>query len=140
MVYKLFLLKRMRPFLPIQSRILFFKYYIKPYLEYCCSVWGSISQENKHTVVVKLQKRTARLIIDADFQIQSNFLFSELKWIVFPEIPKYNLLSLVFRCINNIVAIYLHNMFSSKSNNHTYLLRFSGSGQLDVPRQHTRII
>ena len=29
-------------------------------------------------------------------------------------------------------------MFRPKSNNHTYLLRSPGTGQLDVPRQHTR--
>ena len=29
-------------------------------------------------------------------------------------------------------------MLSPKSNNHTYLLRSSGTDQLDVPRQHTR--
>ena len=56
--YKLFLLKRIRPFLPTQSRIMFFNYYIKPYLEYCCSIWGSTSQENIN-IVVKLQKRAA---------------------------------------------------------------------------------
>ena len=50
-VYKLFLLKLIRPFLPTQSRILFFNYYIKPYLEYCCSIWGSTSQENINIVV-----------------------------------------------------------------------------------------
>ena len=137
MVYKLFLLKLIRPFLPTQSRILFFNYYIKPYLEYFCSIWGSTSQENIN-IIVKLQKRAARLILDADFSIRNKLLFSELKWIPFPEIVKFHQLSLVFKCINNIVPIYLRNMFRSKSNYHTYLLRSSGSGQLDVPRQHTR--
>ena len=37
-----------------------------------------------------------------------------------------------------IVPTYLHNMFRTKSNDHTYLLRSSVTGQLDVPRQHTR--
>ena len=123
-VYKLCLLKRIRPFLPTQSRILFFNYYIKPYLEYCCSIWGSTSQENIN-IVVKLQKRAARLIFDADFSIRSKLLFSGLKWIPFPEIVKFHQLSLVFKCNNTIVPIYLRNMFRSKSNNHTYLLRSS---------------
>ena len=116
---------------------MFFNYYIKLYLEYCCSICGSTSQENIN-VVVKLQKRAARLILDADFSIRSKLLFSELKWVPFPEIVKFHQLSLVFKCINNIVPIYLHNMFCPKSNNHTYLLRSSGTGHLDVPRQHTR--
>ena len=44
--------------LPTQSRILFFNFHIKPYLEYCCSIWGSTSQANIN-IVVKLQKRAA---------------------------------------------------------------------------------
>ena len=38
-IYKLFLLKRIRHFLlPKDTRILFYNFYIKPYLEYCCSI------------------------------------------------------------------------------------------------------
>ena len=70
--------------------------------------------------------------------IQFELLFSELKWVPFPEIVKFHQLSLVFKCINTIVPTYLHNMFRPKSNDHTYLLRSSGTGQLDVPIQHTR--
>ena len=65
-IYKLFLLKRIRHFLPKDTRILFDNFYIKPYLEYCCSIWGNCSKENIN-IIVKLQKRAARLISDADF-------------------------------------------------------------------------
>ena len=98
---------------------------------------GSTSQENIN-IVVKLQKRAARLILDADYSIRSKLLFSELKWVPFTEIVQFHQLSLVFKCINTIVPTYLHNMFRPKSNDHAYLLRSSGTGQLDVPRQHTR--
>ena len=40
--YKMFLFKSTRPFLPTQSRIQLYNYYVKSYLEYC---WGSLSQE-----------------------------------------------------------------------------------------------
>ena len=84
------------------------------------------------------KKRAARLILDADYSIRSKLLFSELKRVPFPEIVKFHQLSLIFKCINTIVPTYLHNMFRPKSNDHTYLLRSSGTDQLDVPRQHTR--
>ena len=110
MVYKLFLLKRIRPFLPTQSRIQFYNYYVKPYLEYCCSIWGSTSQENINTIV-KLKKRAARLILDADFSTPSTKLFQELKWISFSDIVKFHQLSLVFKCINKIAPVYLQDLF-----------------------------
>ena len=92
----------------------------------------------KHKYSCKTSKTAARLIIDADYSNRSKLLFSELKWVPFPEIVKFHQLSLVFKCINTIVPTYLHTMFRPKSNDHTYLLRSSGTGQSDVPRQHTR--
>ena len=136
-VYKLFLLRRIRTFLPTQSRIQFYNYYVKPYLEYCCSIWGSTSQENINTIV-KLQKRAARLILDADFSTPSAILFQELKWISFSDIVKFHQLSLVFKCINKIAPVYLQDLFHQKSNYHSYVLRSSNTDRLDVPRQHTR--
>ena len=136
-VYKLFLLKRIRTFLPTQSRIQFYNYYVKPYLEYCCSIWGSTFQENINTIV-KLQKRAARLILDADFSTPSAILFQELKWISFSDIVKFHQLSLIFKCINKIAPVYLQDLFHQKSNSHSYVLRSSNTDRLDVPRQHTR--
>ena len=78
------------------------------------------------------------MILDADYSILSKLLFSELIWVPFPETGKCHQLSLIFKCINTIVPTYLHNMFRPKSNDHTFLLRSSGNGQLDVSRQHTR--
>ena len=109
-VYKLFLLKRIRPFLPTQSRIQFYNYYVKPYLEYCCSIWDSTSQENINTIV-KLQKRAARLILNADFSTPSAILFQESKWISYSDIVKFHQLSLVFKCIIKIAPIYLQDLF-----------------------------
>ena len=54
-IYKLFLLKRIRHFPPKDTRILFYNFYIKPYLEYCCSIWGDCSKENIN-IIVTLQK------------------------------------------------------------------------------------
>ena len=86
-IYKLFLLKRIRHFLPKNTRILFYNFYIKPYLKYCCSIWGNCSKENIN-IIVKLQKRAARLILDADFFTPSANLVKELKWIPFSDIVK----------------------------------------------------
>ena len=75
-IYKLFLLKRIRHFLPKpkDTRILFYNFYIKPYLEYCCSIWGNCSKENIN-IIGQLQKRAARIILDADFFTPSANLF-----------------------------------------------------------------
>ena len=114
-IYKLFLLKHIQHFLPKDTRILFYNFYIKPYLEYCCSIWGNCSKENIN-IIVKLQKRAARIILDADFFTPSANLFNELKWIPFSDIVKYHQVSLVYKCIHKISPEYLHDMFSIKLN------------------------
>ena len=85
---------------------------------------GSTSQENIN-IVVKLQKRAAQLIVDADFSIGSRLLFRELELVLFQEIVQFNHPSLFIKCIINIVPIYLQDMFHHKSNDHTYMLRSS---------------
>ena len=136
-VYKLFLLKRIRHLLPMDTRILFFNYYIKPYLEYCCSIWGNSSKENLN-IIVKLQKRAARLILDADFFTPSIVLFDKLKWISFSDIVKYHQVSLVYKCIHQISPEYLHDMFSIRPDSQRYNLRSSDTGRLVVPKKHNR--
>ena len=55
-----------------------------PHFDYCCVIWGNCSAylEDKFT---KIQKRAARLILGRDFSTPSAFLFSELKWMPFPD-------------------------------------------------------
>ena len=65
-------------------------------------------------IIVKLQKKAARLILDADFFTPSANLFTELKWIPFSDIFKYHQVSLVYKCIHKISPEYLHDMFSIK--------------------------
>ena len=64
-VKQLSLLRRLRIHLPFETWILFYIYYIKPIIEYYCIVWGTECRENEN-VITKLQKKAARLILDAD--------------------------------------------------------------------------
>ena len=43
--FKLSLLCRIRKYLPFETRILFYNYYIKPIIEYCCTVCGTGCRE-----------------------------------------------------------------------------------------------
>ena len=57
--YRLFLLRTIRKYLPLETRIKYYDYYVKPLIEYCSSVWGICSKINK------IQKKAARLILEA---------------------------------------------------------------------------
>jgi len=40
--------------------------------------------------LVKLQKRDARAILDVDFTVHSETMFTQLKWMTFPERVVYH--------------------------------------------------
>ena len=57
---------------------------ILPHLDYCCVIWGNCSRSHEEKIV-NLQKRAGRLILNIDCDTPSTFLFSQLKWMTFPE-------------------------------------------------------
>ena len=93
------LLNRLKRFLPIHIRQLFYNAYILPYMDYCSSVWGNLSN-NDSDRILKLQKRAARTILDCDMSVPSDFMFSSLKWMPFSDRVKYQKCILMFKIIN----------------------------------------
>ncbi len=58
----LWLLSKIRPFLSIEHRTLFYKAYIQPHFGYCNVVWGDSSSANIYKIT-KLQRRACKLIL-----------------------------------------------------------------------------
>ena len=87
-IFNLHTLKEIKQNLPVKERLLFYNCYILPHLNYCCSVWGNCPA-NQQNRITKLQKRAARLILDADLSIPSSDLFKKLKWLPFPKYVEY---------------------------------------------------
>ena len=59
----IWLLSKVKKFLSQEHRILFYKYYIQPHIDFCNIVWGSSSETNKQKILM-LQKRACRVILD----------------------------------------------------------------------------
>ena len=78
------ILKRIKCCLPLKHRLLYYNTMIRPIIDYVSVVWTSC---DKHTLirVLKLQKRAARVILDANRQANSVKLFNKLNWISFSE-------------------------------------------------------
>ena len=58
----IWLLSKVKKFLSQEHRILFYKSYIQPHIDFCNIVWGSSSETNKQKIL-RLQKRACRVII-----------------------------------------------------------------------------
>ena len=97
----LFLLNRIKQYLNVPTRKLFYNAYILPHLDYCCSIWGNANSELINSVV-KFQKRAARSILDKPLEIPSKELFTELKWMMFPESVVYQKAILMYNVMHNL--------------------------------------
>ena len=71
----------------MRQKLLFFNTMIRTVLHYVSTIWTSCDKENLGRVL-RLQKRAARVICDADNQVSSFKLFNRLKWLLVYEESK----------------------------------------------------
>ena len=109
---RLALLRRIKPFLSHNCTLRFYNSCIHNHLIYCSSAWGNCSLSSL-TRLLRLQKRAARIILDADFSQSSVSLFSKLKWLPIFHLIKFRKLILLFSIVNNPdVPLCLKQMFN----------------------------
>ena len=97
---RLSLLRRIKPFLSHHCVLRFFNSCIHNLFIYCSSAWGNCSNYLLSRLLL-LQKRAARLLLDADYSQPSVSLFSKLKWLPIFDLIKLRKLVLLFTILNN---------------------------------------
>ena len=135
---RLYLLLKIKKFLNLDCRKLFYNGYILPLIDYCCIVWSSCSSEGLKRIL-KLQKRAARLILETDPFAPSAPLFKHLNWMTVEQRIKYHKLVMTFKCINNDAPSYLTNKFHYVSDRNPYPLRNAVQGNLILPKPKTEL-
>jgi len=84
-----------------------------------------------------LQKRVARAILDVDFTVPSETMFTELKWMTFPERVIYHKAIQMYKTCCGDAPDYLKNDFVFTSEIHSRLIRSSSNFQLHTPIPNT---
>ena len=97
---RLSLLRRIKPFLNHHCALRFFNSCIHNLFIYCSSAWDNCSSYLLSRLL-RLQKRAARLLLDADFTEPSVSLFSKLKWLPIFDLIKLRKLVILFTILNN---------------------------------------
>ena len=97
---RLSLLSRIKPFLNHHCALCFFNSCLHNLFIYCSSAWGNCFNYLLSRLPL-LQKRAARLLLDADFSQPSVSLFSKLKWLPIFDLMKLRELVLLFTILNN---------------------------------------
>ena len=98
----------------------------------CNTIWGHSSSEIQ-TRMLKLQKKSARYILDADYSHPSRGLFKTLKWLPFINRVQFNTAILMYKSVNGQGLMYLKNMFQFCSDQHSHLTRSITSLNLVPP-------
>ena len=113
-------LKRLRPFIPLDTAVTLYKALIQPYFEYCSSVWDGLSGQLSDKLQ-KLQNRAARTITRSSYNTRSAFLRNLLGWESLDIVRKRQKAIMVFKALNGLAPSYLENLFYRAC--HSYSLR-----------------
>ena len=135
---RLYLLSRIKKFLDVETRKMFYNGYILPIIDYCCIVWSGCNNEGLLRIL-KLQKRAARITLDADPLAHSLPLFKKLGWMTVENRILYHKYLLAYKCIKKEAPLYLCKNFRPISESNPYVLRNVAQGNLIVPKSKTEL-
>ena len=135
---KISLLRKLSTYVSIEVQKKFYQGYIQPLIDYGSITWGGTSLVNLERVL-KLQKRAARVILNADFYTPSKDMFDLLKWMPIQKRLLYNKATLTYKALNGLTPEYITNMLTPNSQVHDRTLRSSVNGTLMVPRSRTSL-
>ena len=134
----LWLLSRIKEFLPQRYRVLFYKAYIQPHLDYCSLLWGSTTVRNIKKIV-KLQKRACKIILGkdyVDFETSLHVINAE----EFKYRIEFNKSIFMYKVNSNDVPKYICDMFKRQHSEHNnFNLRSSDKTNFCIPMPHTEI-
>ena len=94
------ILKRIMPYLILQSAQIVDRSTIQPLFDYCGVVWDTCS-ETSSLRLQRLQNRAGRVILSADNYNPSASVRAKLNWSTLQQRRKYNKAILTYKCLNN---------------------------------------
>ncbi len=126
------ILRRIKRYLPHQTRLTFYKTHIQPHLDYCNTISGLSTHVSR---IFTLQKMALRIIMNVPKLTHSAPLFNECDIMTIQNRVKFRTATLVYKSLNGLTPIYMANMFQKVANVSTRNTRSSQSNGLYVPRR-----
>ena len=117
-------------------RILFYKAYIQPHLDFCNVVWGSTKKSNIQ-VLIRLQRRACHIILGEQYTnlkdalVSINALNTEQRILL--QKAKF-----MYRVSTNAAPLYIQNMFQN-SNASSRTLRSSNDLNYVIPKPNKEL-
>jgi len=117
------LLCHISPYLKRNQHDIYYSIIIKPVMHYSSTIWTSCSKENL-LKVLRLQKRAARIILDAEKTAPSVDLFNTLKWVPFHAESYVNWCAPTHKRLNGNTPEYINDLPIRNSDTHNRSTRF----------------
>jgi hypothetical protein len=108
----LWLLSRIKSYMPLNYRIIYYKAYIQPHLDYCNVIWGNSKKANLHSLIV-LQKRACRIIL-GDQYITFNEAMKQINILSIQSRIFLQKAKFMYRVSRKSTPSYITNMFQSR--------------------------
>ena len=131
-------IKRIKPFVPMDTLILIYNALVKSHIEYCCEVWDSTSKASKDRLQI-FQNRAARLILGTDNRVSSTLVLGLLNWDNLEETRAKRKGLLMHTIYNKTAPERLVDLFSLVSSSTSYNLRGANS-KFIIPRPNTECL
>ena len=89
-------------------------------------VWSSCSKTLQDRLQ-RLHNRAGKLILKCPFRTASVEVRQQLKWTSVHERQNFHICIMTYKCLNNLVPLYLQNCFTPITNIHTHNTRLRAS-------------
>ena len=134
---KISLLCKIKQYLPLETRKLYYNAYILPVMDYCLTVWGSTSKYQLDRIL-RLQKRAARIILDMPPDTPSMPLFEKLGWLTVHERLEFNKAVLLYKSTHDLTPSYISDLFEFHSSQN-YNVRSASNNNMLIKRHNSKI-
>ena len=113
--FYLWLLSKIRQYLSVEHRLLFYNAYIKPHLEYCSTVWSNMSNSNISKINA-LQRRACKYILSLTYNSLHEAL-QTLDILSFDQTVFLNKAKIMYKIYSNLAPTYLQELFQMRDVN-----------------------
>lgn len=108
----IWLLSKIKCYLSLEHRLIYYKSYIQPHLDYANIVWGNTAKTNLMQIE-RLQKRACRIILD--YNVNNVYQsMNDLKIMTISERIFFRKAKFMYKISNGLTPEYINEMFSKR--------------------------
>ena len=132
-----YLLRRIAPFLTLESKMLFYNSYVHSNLIYCICSWGICNKGNLDRVYM-MQKRICRTLVNDHITKIETILWS-IKVLPIYDQVNVSIACFVYKCLHDLAPASLCSIFKPGASSYSYCLRNNAINVgIPAPRTETR--